>query len=517
MFSTFKIENGNMMIATKLWSDFSATIPLIRSFSLGSNFPPQYPLFSGPPIRYHFIFFMLVGALEKIGFGLDWALNSLSAISFTIFLFMIYRLGVKIFKKPQVGLLAVFLTLFNGSFAFLEFFKKYPLSINSLKQILVNTNFASFGPYDGKVVSAFWSLNIYTNQRHLAFAYASFLVLILIFYSWNKNPKNINTKQAFLVGIFVGIFPFIHLAVFAMMFASLSIFFVVYPKLRKILLLSLVVSLGLALPQILYMGNSQIKTQLFSPGYLIDNLTFFSFLKYWALNLGLGIILAPLGFLILTREKKKIFLPFFALFILGNLFQFSPEMAANHKFFNLYIVGANLLIAFVLLKIWNINFYSKISVIIMAFFLTLSGFIDFFPIVNDRLITLADYSKDKTVLFIIENTPRDSVFMNSSFLYYPASLAGRKIFLGWPYFAWSAGYDTNQRGKIISEIYSGNDKKAVCALLKQNKIDYFSIEDTRYNNDFPNINLSFFKGNFTPFYNNTDGSFSIIKVDDNCN
>ena len=58
MWKTFRVNQaGNLEIATKVWSDFAATIPLIRSFSLGDNFPPQYPLFAGPPIRYHFLFF----------------------------------------------------------------------------------------------------------------------------------------------------------------------------------------------------------------------------------------------------------------------------------------------------------------------------------------------------------------------------------------------------------------------------------------------------------------------------
>src|SRR3989344_1387056 len=63
MFSTFGYKNGQMLIATKAWSDFASTIPLIRSLSLGFNFPPQYSLFPGEPIHYHFLFYLLVGVL----------------------------------------------------------------------------------------------------------------------------------------------------------------------------------------------------------------------------------------------------------------------------------------------------------------------------------------------------------------------------------------------------------------------------------------------------------------------
>src|SRR4030042_4690578 len=75
MFATFSYDNGDMKIATKAWSDFANHIPLIRSFSFGNNFPSQFPLFSGPPIKYHFIFYAFAGLLEKLGLTIDYALN----------------------------------------------------------------------------------------------------------------------------------------------------------------------------------------------------------------------------------------------------------------------------------------------------------------------------------------------------------------------------------------------------------------------------------------------------------
>ena len=85
MFSTFSSMDGNMIISSKAWSDFASHIPLIRSFSLGSNFPVEYPLFPGEPIKYHFIFYYLVGLLEKIGLNIGLALNIPSFIGFMFY------------------------------------------------------------------------------------------------------------------------------------------------------------------------------------------------------------------------------------------------------------------------------------------------------------------------------------------------------------------------------------------------------------------------------------------------
>jgi hypothetical protein len=508
--------DGNISVATKAWSDFAATIPLIRSFSFGANFPPEYPIFAGMPIRYHFVFFALVGILEKLGIHLVWGLNILSSLAFFTLLACIYYLGKTVFKSKKVGLLSVVFFLFNGSFAFVEFFKKNPLSTDTLMIILENTEFSSFGPYDGNLVSAFWSLNIFTNQRHLALAYAVFLVLILFIYKFSQSPKKLTLSKSLLMGIFIGMFPFIHLAVFGMMGIALITFFAIYPKLRKHLAIISLTALVLSLPQIVYMGASQINTPLINPGYLVENLTTLSFTKYWLFNLGLLVLLFPLGFYYATKKQRKVAFPFLALFLVGNLFQLSVEISANHKFFNLFVIGANLFVSFSLVQLWRKKIYAKIIVSILLLFLTLSGIIDIFPIFNDGYIELKDYPNDPRVAYIVENTPKDAVFLNSGFLYHPASVAGRKIFLGWPYFSWSAGYDTDKRGKLFHQIYTENDRETFCSLLKDNNIEYFTVEETIDNPDLPTINVGFFLDNFESAYSEQKNNFYIFETITNC-
>ncbi len=508
--------DGNISVATKAWSDFAATIPLIRSFSFGANFPPEYPIFAGMPIRYHFVFFALVGILEKLGIHLVWGLNILSSLAFFALLTCIYYLGKTVFKSKKVGLLSVVLFLFNGSFAFVEFFKKNPLSADSLMIILKNTEFSSFGPYDGNLVSAFWSLNIFTNQRHLALAYAVFLVLILFIYKFSQSPKKLTLSKSLLMGIFIGMFPFVHLAVFGMMGITLITFFAIYPKLRKRLAIIGLTALAISLPQIVYMGASQINTPLINPGYLVENLTTRSFTKYWVFNLGLLVLLFPLGFYYAIKKQRKVAFPFLVLFLVGNLFQLSVEISANHKFFNLFVIGANLFVSFSLVQLWRKKIYAKIIVSILLLFLTLSGIIDIFPIFNDGYIELKDYPNDPRVTYIVENTPKDAVFLNSGFLYHPASVAGRKIFLGWPYFSWSAGYDTNKRGKLFHQIYTENDRETFCSLLKDNNIEYFTVEETIDNPDLPTINVGFFLDNFESAYSEQKNNFYIFETIANC-
>ncbi len=516
MWRTFRItSSGNMEIASKLWSDFAATIPLIRSFSYGMNFPPEYPIFAGPPIRYHFAFYFLVGLLEKIGIPLSWALNSMSTLGFFSLLISIYFVGKIIFKSKAIGTLSAFLFLFNGSFGFLEFFKRNPLSSKIISDITNNTNFSSFGPYDGNIVSAFWNLNIYTNQRHLALSYSLYLFLLLIIYRYSKKPKTFSLSKSLILGIILGLTPLLHFSVFIMSGITLILFLIIYPKIKLKIFTVGFVALFLAIPQYLFMGPPEITVKFFNPGYLVKDLTFLNFTKYWFLNLGLTAVLAPIGFILSQKNKRKIIIPFLFFFLIGNLFQFTPDMPTNHKFFNLFLIGINFFTAFFLYKTFLKNILGKIFVIVIFPFLILSGIIDLFPIINDRYMTIRDIPNNKTAKFILENTPKDSVFLNSSYLYNPASLAGRKIFMGWPYFAWSAGYDTEKRLEEMQKMFNPSSKNSLCEDLKDKKIDYIEIINPT-NLEEVVINYSFFKNNFSQlFENKTDGTI-IYDVEKSC-
>lgn len=562
MFSTFSYKQGSMLIASKAWSDFAQHIPLIRSFSFGYNFPPQDPLFAGYPIHYHFLFYVLVGMLEWIGIRIDYALNVPSMLGFFALLVMVYCFAVKIFKSKTVGILSIIFFLFNGSLSFLEFFKKYPLSFHTLTDISTLTVFPSFGPYTRTIVSAFWNLNIYTNQRHLAAAYGLSLLLIyvLLFYCYrqardnNKNSridksaitdqelgnektvihpslflihfldnlgiskkhfKQTNFVLSFAVGLILGASFFFHLAVFLMTVVIIVCIFLLFPKLRFASTSILLTTAIIAFPQYNYLqtGATAFKLQL-SPGYLAqEHITFLSFITYWFFNFGLHIFTIPIGFLLAPKQAKKLFIAFFSLFAIGNLFQFGPEMAGNHKFFNEFMLYSNMLSAVTIVYLWKKATYIKILAILVTFFLIFSGIIDFFPLYNDTKIALTDYPINPDIQWVIKSTPPQTTFLNTSYLYDTVSLAGRKIFLGWPYFPWSEGFDTTTRSNSIKSFFTLENKSGICSFLVRNNLSY--IELATPSPDFP-FNATFWKQNFSPAYVNPQTNFSIYKTTDIC-
>lgn len=518
-FHTFSYAQGNILIGAKAWSDFSWTIPMIRSFSFGSNFPVEAPLFPGEPIHYHFIFYFLVGILEKIGIRIDYALNIPSIIGLTGLLFMLYLFAKKLFNSTTVGILSIIFFLFNGTFSFIYFFLQHPLSLSTFQDIFLNNTFSSFAPYDEKIVTAFWNLNIYTNQRHLAGAFALSLAILYVFlepvFSKQKIVSHYLLKSVIL-GIILGLMFYFHLAILLMTFVAIAILILLFKKLRFSGIVILTLCSIISLPQYLYLnsGGSSFKL-LFNPGYLTStDFDLYTFGLHWAMNLGLHFLLIPVGLFLSSWKQRKIFLAFFASFIVGNIFQFSPDIAGNHKFFNFFMLIGNMFSAYSLYRIWKWKIVFRPLVIIFVFLLILSGIIDFFPVYNDKKITLVDYPNNPDVEWIMKNTPPNSVFLNTQYLYSPESLAGRKVFLGWPYFAWSAGYDTHKRGQIRDEILASVSEEHVCRLLKKNNISYIEISSVDLNSpDQPKI-PNVFKKYFTLEYMNN--GIEIYNVHKSC-
>lgn len=481
MFSTFSYSNGEMLISSKAWSDFANHIPLIRSFSFGFNFPVEFPLFPGEPIRYHFLFYLFVGMLEKIGLRIDYALNLPSILGFVFLIFMIYLFAKNVFNSKGVGILSAVFFLFNGSLSFWLFLKEKIPTDNIFINIVTNDKFPSFGPYDTGIVSAFWNLNIYTNQRHLALSFAlSLLAILILLNPVLKNKKN-KIKISALIGIVMGSLFLLNMAVFLMTVILLVVLATLFSKTRFSIFITLSFAFLFSFPQYLYFqsGVSTFKPFL-NLGYLISgDLSFFNFINYWFYNLGLHLFLIPVTFIISNLKQKKIFLSFLMLFIIANTFQFSREMAANHKFFNYFMIVGVMFSAYFIVKVSKKFKMFRPILPVLVFLLIFSGIVDFFPIYNDSKISLADYPKREEIRWIMENTPKDAVFLNSDYLYNPASLAGRKIFLGWPYFAWSQGYDTEKRDLVRKNLLKTNDWKYFCDSTIENKINYAIIENEK--------------------------------------
>ncbi len=488
MSSTFSYHNGNFYIDPKLHSDFGAHLPLIRSFSFGQNWPPEYPFFVGSPIRYHYLFYLVVGMSERVGINLGLALNLFSTLGMTLMLMMVYRIANLFFKQKSAGVLAIVLVLFNGSLAFVEYFNQAGWTLDALSQIPTQLQFASFGPWSGRLVSAFWNLNIFTNQRHLALSYGLLLWLIypLLVSLYKKIRLPIYHHLAIISGFVI--FPLLHHAGYLMLVFLTVGWFILNPKrlARFLATYSLAIFGSLMVFWFGTSGSGQLP--LWQPFYLVTDQTWRGILQYWWANLG-GYLIMLIPAVVWSIKKRNSFLILMlGLFVIANTWRLSTDMINNHKLINLAMIGLQIITAGLLVQTWRVRLIRPL-IMITTFILTFSGLMDFFPIRNDTPGPMADYPNSPAINWIMHNTPPRAQFLTSSYFYNPASLAGRPIFLDYGYHAWSMGYDDRPKRQALTQLYSPDiPLDQWCRIMTSFQLSYVllgpgedTVEDKRIN------------------------------------
>ncbi len=515
---------------SRLWSDFAAHLPMIRSFSMGNNWPPEYPQFAHKPSRYHFLFYMMVGFLERFGINIAFALNVMSALGMATLLICIYQLTQLFFgsdskRSMLAGLLAVTFFLFNSSLTYVDYFAQEGLSLDSLAGVVKVEQFINFGPWNGDDISAFWHWNVYTNQRHLAFSFA--LVFIVVWPLLKESlAETKNSSKFFFLGeiglarflflvVILMALPFLNLAAYAIAAFLIASWLVLNPALIKRYALPYFLAGILSLPSFYYFWQTGSGSLAFDPGFLAIDKTFLGIIYYWWRNLGLYIVLWPVLFVLANKQLKKWLLAITFYFLLANLFRLSTDMINNHKLINFFQIGFSFVLGVQLAKLTCGIWYKKVMAIVLIIPLTLSGVMDASAIVRDRLTYLNDPVHQPIGQWLLRNTSPDSVFVTTSYLYNPANLVGRKTYLDYGYFAWSMGYDTHQRRENLKQVFAPQiNQSQWCELMIAQKIDFALISPGEGDLDLE-IWQSWLVVQHNPAYESLNG-YQVYRVSEIC-
>lgn len=483
--------SNQFLIARHQIGDFGLHLSLIRSFSWGDNFPIESPFFPGISLPYHYYFDLLVGLLEKAGVRIDMAFNGLSILFFTLLLYIIYRLPQIIFKKSKLlGMLSVILFIFHSNLTFIDFLREKGLSLHAISDLWHLPDYINKGPFDGSLISIFFTMNVYLNQRHLIAALAiSLIVFLTLIPMVTKNHKS-SYKIIIFLGFILGMVSRVHTLAFFSTSISILIFFILFRRFRFVFLffVPLIAVFSFHAKDIIM---QDINHALLNIGFLSEKpFSILSFASFWFANLGLAIFMAPVGFFLSNHKQKKIFLCFLPLFILANIFQFSYRIDHNHSMFNLFIIIANFYIANSLLLLWK-GAVKKIFFFFLLFLLTFSGIIDIMPAKNDFHYPFLDAPSNKFMQWIKTSTQKNDIFLAKQEILDPVTLSGRYNYLGHDYYLSVMGYDTTQRKFLAKTFFEARDLETVGEIRKE-KIVYIVVP-TKPILDFNyNVDVNFF-------------------------
>jgi DNA-binding beta-propeller fold protein YncE len=283
-------------------------------------------------------------------------------------------------------------------------------------------------------------------------------------------------------GVLLGLLPMWNSAVFIAAAAILGLLFILCPQ--RLQMIALGVTAGLiALPQMLYLSTGSGRAnmpKLLHWGYTIDHPTAVNVVKYLGFTFGAKWLLIALALIFATSLQRRIFLAVLSLLAVAFCFQFTIEVLANQKFIHIWVIVANLFVAFALWRLWHLSLGGttlpgKFAAILIPLIIIPGGIIDFLPVHNTGWSEVT-YRNDPLIDWLNKNTTPREIFLTDRFVNHPILMAGRRVFYGWPYYAWSAGYDASKRDRVYMELFENKDPWKVYRLLKENGIKYVGFD-----------------------------------------
>ncbi len=546
MFATLDFREGQFQIAFKAWTDFGANVSLTQSFALGHNFPPQHPFFPGEFIRYHFLFWFQAGNLEFLGLHPVWSVNVLSILSLLALLILIATFGEVLFNSRVVGRIGALLFFFSSSLSYLPFLKSQGGFRATLTSIVHATDFLASGyPFRGETWGVL-SANVFAYQRHLISGIGLlFVVMILAIEKYRLRFEERKQKQPsvsiapplgtestplesmaaeslvepleeqendfrprellswILCGAIIGLLPYWNSPTFIAALAVFGCLLILAPVRRGTACL-LGAAIVVGLPQVLLLRSGNVlKYSLFNPGYTMENPTLWLILKYLAWTFGVKWILLGVALIFASGWQRRLLLALSSLVIIVFVFQLSMDIFNNHKLLNIWATCVNVYAAYALWRIAKQRIVGPILAIALAFATVLGGVIDLFPLHNDPMLAVP-YKDDRLSQWLLTKTAPSDVFLTHTFLTHPILFTGRKIYLGYTLFAWTAGYNVPDREALYRRMFQESDVNELTRLLHENHIAYVAIDDgVRHNETLPDLNESVFDQHFQRVFEDT--------------
>ncbi len=480
------------------WSDFLVHHAIIKSVLNGNfqpgTFLPQTPFFAGTPLVYHWFadFHTVLLASPGVFSIIDLAVfeNSFYALLLAL---GVYLLAFRLTGSRKIALLAGVLVVFGGGMGYLKFFQDFASGGNPAELLASHSydnNWESGWNFLGvqfKIPSVLGAglLAWRAMAAGLPILLASSLLLLCAFSESDSKKEGVLAAFAGLVAG-AGFMYHFYLLPAAMLLAA-SVFALKaldnFRELKRFAFafagfaaMSAIMALPYAFAVLLRVSSSSG----FFPniGWESKATDAFSFIAFYALNLGVPFILALFAialflFKVFKREKRAgekwiavLGLWAFSLFLVPNIVSFSAIAWDMNKFFSFMWVPVCILAASVLAGIWDKRgLVGKSAVAILLAASVLSPLLVSAWFVSGHWMALSS-GQVRAAEWIEENTPKNAVFATAATINEPTDLAGRLRIITFPPYASNLGLDVKEREADLRLLYCGSPENAAGVMEK---------------------------------------------------
>ena len=497
MFYVFYIRDGVLYSGFTVYGDYAPHTAMMRSFSKGNNFPTEYPHFGGQDVKYHFMFQFLVGNLEFLVIRLDFAYNIMSVLALLGFLMLLYSIAKRLTGSLAAGGVTLLLFFFRSSLSFFHFLAEHIQAGDLWTTLRDNTTFIGYTTNENW---GLWNFNVYLNQRHLAFGLLIVALVLWIFMDWmdagcadeatgikwlrnrfftKRAWKCICPENALMAGLFLGLTSFWNgAAVIGGLLVLMG--FAVFSDGKLDYLILAVTSVIFAVLQTKIFIWGEAVSPSFYWGFLAEDKTLWGVLWYLLQMSGIFFIGAVLLVILLKRRQQRATL---VSFLFPTIFAFcaslTPDIAVNHKYIMISYAFTAILWAWVIVQLFQKKRIVRFVAVVLTVCLTITGVYDFVVIIRNNgpghRVTV-NMNSDLTD-WLEQHLTHDDLILTPEYSINEVTMAGVMMYMGWPYYAWSAGYDTYYRADKAKIIYSSTDADEIKKLVKQEKITYVLFEE----------------------------------------
>ena len=527
MWYVFHVSDNTILSGYTVFSDYAPHTAMIRSFSKGANFPTQYPHFGGEDVKYHFMFQFLAGNLEWLGMRIDFAYNVPSAWFLALFAMALSRTASRLGAGKAGQVLAPVFLFFRSGTALFQCMAEHAKAGDMLEFFRENTTFLGYTQNESW---GFWNYNVYLNQRHLAFGLLAGCIAIYAFLPHMEAGmdrekagiplfsrtawKPIGFWQALAVGLMLGACAFWNgAAVIGTLLVLAGMTLASYGKLDYAV--AALAAIILSSMQARFFIDGSVVAPSLRFGFLADQPTMPGCVIYLFMIFGPVIVFAPAAAMALTQKRRW----YVSACLLPVIFSFTvsltPDIAVNEKYLMLAYAYLCPVWAAAVDKLFHARKGKpcpQTVAILLSLCLIATGAYDFAVILKDNGNGRAlgvDLNSSVT-RWLEENTTHEDLILTPMYSMNEVTYSGAMLYCGWPYYAWSAGYDTDWRGMAQYAVYMTDDPEAVREITRKEKITYIVMEEGETLDGEP-INGSGIIEAFDCVFQDETGRFSIYQ------
>ena len=497
IFYVFYIKDGILYSGFTVFGDYAPHTAMMRSFSLQNNFPTQYPHFGGQDVKYHFMFQFLVGNLEFLGLRLDIAYNAASILALLGFLMLLYSVARRVVGSGKAGVLTVLFFFFRSALTFFQFLWEHLRAGNLLQVLQENTSFIGYTTNEDW---GLWNFNVYLNQRHLAFGLLIVALAVWMYLDWAEQGCRHKEKglvwfrnrifskdawkcryveNALAAGLLIGMTSFWNgAAVIGGLLILMG--FAVCSDGKLDYLITAVTAVGFSVLQTrLFMNGSSVEAA-FQWGFISEDKSAGGVLWYLIQMSGIfftGALI--LFFFYKKRLQRAVLVSCLFPLVFAFCFSLTPDITVNHKYIMISYAFLAMFWAGAVCLLFRKKWQGRILAAVLTVCLTITGIYDFVIIVRDNgpghRVTVNTNSS--LTDWLAQNLDSRDLILTPEYSISEVTMAGVMMYLGWPYYAWSAGYDTYDRAEKAKEIYTSQEPERVKSLVRQEGITYILFEE----------------------------------------